>query len=484
MVNIMDLQEIENKIKETYHYSSDLVFRKIKIKRKEILYVYLESVSSDDKISNFFMKNISNIIQNDKIIMHVFNYLQNTIPNSHLNIESNFNNCFYKLASGYTCIFINSENEYLSIETKLPLDRGITESTSETIIRGPKDSFTENIAINMGLIRKRIKDYNLFFDEINIGRRTKSKIIISYINGIANIKNIQKIKTILEHIDIDGILDSGYIRDFLTHKNKTVFPKIRSTERPDLTATELLNGKIIIMVENSPFVLIMPTVLTDYITNIEDTYQKEGNVNLTRILRYLAFFLTIITPGVYIAFTTFNQEVIPDELLISLATQREGVPFPTAIEALIMITTFEILRESDIRLPSKMGAAISIVGALILGEAAVAAGIVAPIVIIVVALTSICGLVFTDIDFVNAIRWWRIIFLLFGSLAGIVGITMAGILFINKLSSITTLGVPFLAPFSPLYPSELKNNTIKQPVNKKKSRPPYLTKNSKKVGDK
>lgn len=475
MVRHMNINLVEKYIKNAYHNSSDLITRKIKIKNKYILYVFLESVSSDDKISDFMMKKISKITSSTNL----FDHLKNSLPNSHVLISDNLNDCFTKLASGFTCLFVDKENEYIQIETKSILDRGINESTSEAIIRGPKDSFTENIVINIGLIRKRIKDYNLFFDEITIGRKTKTKIIVSYINGIAEKKNITKIKKRLEQIDIDGILDSGYIRDFLNPQS-TIFPKIKSTERPDLASYELLNGKIIIMVDNSPFVLILPSFLTDYIMSSDDLYQKSGNVNFTRILRFLAFILTIITPGVYIAVTTFNQEVIPDELLISLASQREGVPFPTAIEAFIMMITFEILRESDIRLPSKMGAAISIVGALVLGEAAVAAGIVAPIVIIVIAITSICGLVFTDIDFVNAIRWWRIIFLIFGALSGIVGIVIAGIIFINKLAAITTLDEPFLIPLSPLYFKELKNSITKEPINKNTERPVYITHNIKK----
>lgn len=472
----MDINYVENYLKTNYHNSSDLIIRKVK--KNKILYAFLESVSSDDKISDFMMKYISQI--NTK---NLFKNLKNNLPNSHIIISNNLEDCFTKLASGFTCLFIENEEEYIQIETKSILDRGINESTSEAIIRGPKDSFTENIVINIGLIRKRIKDHNLLFEEIIIGRRTKTKVVISYINGIAEKKYIKQIKNKLSQIDIDGILDSGYIRDFL-NSDKTILPKTKSTERPDLVSYELLNGKIIIMVDNSPFALIIPTFLTDYIMNSEDLYQKAGNVNFTRILRFLAFMLTIITPGIYIAFTTFNQEVIPDELLISLASQREGVPFPTAIEALIMIITFEILRESDIRLPSKMGAAISIVGALVLGEAAVAAGIVAPIVIIVVAITSICGLVFTDIDFVNAIRWWRIFFLVLATTSGIVGIVVASIIFVNKLSTITTFNEPFLIPLSPLYLKELANSITKKPTNKNTKRPPYLTHNTKKVGEK
>ena len=477
----MNIDKIEKYIMKSYNNSSDVITRKIKIKNNEILYVYLESVSSDDKVSNFLMKGIN--YSKKLLTLNLFEQLKNTIPNSHLIIETKLEECFTKLASGFTCIFIDGETNYISVETKVQLDRGVTEATSENIIRGPKDSFTENNAINLGLIRKRIKDKNLWFDEMKIGRRTKTKVTISYISDIANQNTIKKVKEKLKKIDIDGIIDSGNINDFLI-EDKALFPQIRSTERPDMACNSLLEGKIVILVENSPFVLILPITINEFLHSAEDYFQKSSNVNFTRMIRYFSFMLTIAIPGLYIALTTFIQEIIPNELLISLAVQRDGVPFPTVIELVIMITTFEILRESDIRLPSSMGAAISIVGALILGEAAVSAGIVSPIVIIVVAITSISGLLFTDIDFVNAIRWWRLIFIIFSSLAGLIGFVVATIIFINKLSSMVYNNVCYLAPFSPLYINSLDDSIIKLPANKLKYRSSFVTKNITKLGDK
>lgn len=477
----MNIDKIEKYIMKSYHNSSDIITRKIKIKNNEILYVYLESVSSDDKVSDFLMKGIN--YSKKLLTLNLFEQLKNTIPNSHLIIETKLEECFTKLASGFTCIFIDGENNYISVETKMQLDRGVTESTSENIIRGPKDSFTENNAINLGLIRKRIKDKNLWFDEMKIGRRTKTKVTISYISDIANLNTVKKVKEKLKKIDIDGIIDSGNISDFLI-KDKSLFPQVKSTERPDMACTSLLEGKIVILVENSPFVLILPITINEFLHSAEDYFQKSSNVNFTRIIRYTSFIITIAIPGLYIALTTFKQEIIPNELLISLAVQREGVPFPTVLELVIMITTFEILRESDIRLPSSMGAAISIVGALILGDAAVSAGIVSPIVIIVVAITSISGLLFTDIDFINAIRWWRLIFIIFSSLAGLIGFVIATIIFINKLSSMVYNNVCYLAPFSPLYINSLDDSIIKLPANKLKYRSSFITKNITKLGDK
>lgn len=479
----MNIDKINNYILESYHHSSDIITRKIKIKSTEILCIYLESVASDDKISEFLMQEIGNYTKNKIITSNLFEKLKNTIPNSHIIIESKIEDCFVKLSSGFTCIFIDGDKKYLSVETKGTLDRGITEATSENIVRGPKDSFTENNSINLGLIRKRIKDKNLWFDELKLGRRTDTKITIAYINGIANENTVKDIKEKLNKVDIDGIIDSGNIRDFIIEK-KAIFPELKSTERPDLACNSLLEGKIVILVENTPFVLILPVTLNDFLHSSEDYFQKSSNVTFTRILRYISFIITITIPGLYIALTTFNQEIIPDQLFISLAIQRDGVPFSTVFELIIMITTFEILRESDIRLPSSMGAAISIVGALVLGEAAVSAGIVSPIVIIIVAITSISGLLFTDIDFVNAIRWWRFIFIISSATVGLIGFVIASMIFINKLASMVYSEVCYLAPFSPLYAKSIGDSIIKLPSNKLKNRSPYITKNRTKLGDK
>ncbi len=462
--------------------STDIVNRIITIKKKRICYIYLESVSSDDKISDFFMKYISNNICNKIMLNNLFNELKNTIPNSHITTCNTYDEVFYKLASGYTCIFVDNETKAIAIETRTTLDRGVSEATSEAIVRGPKDSFTENHQKNLGLIRKRIKDPNLFFKDLTVGRRTKTKVTITYINDICNEQMIKKIEKQLNEIDIDGILDSGYIREFLTKGEKTTFPRLISSERPDLACISLLEGKAVLLVENTPFCLIIPGLFIDFLHSPEDNYQKAVNINLTRILRLLSFFITILLPGLYVALTTFNQEIIPDELLISLAVQRDGVPFPTFIEMLIMIISFEILRESDIRIPNASGAAIGIVGALVLGDAAVTAGIVSPIVIIIIGLTSISGLLFTDIDFVNGLRWWRIIFLFASALLGIIGFLACLLIFITKLCSLEYDGIPYLTPLSPYYKHD--DAILRKPRFKMFKRLSNLTKNHNRLGDK
>jgi len=471
------IDKVFKKINDINGNSPDITTRKINIGFKQVGYIYLESVSSDDKISDFLVKSITRIKKFnilDNFFNNLYQELKNNIANSKMKIVDNYDDMFYYLASGFTIVLVNGFNKAIALETRETLDRGVTEPTTETSIRGPKDSLTENFNKNIGLIRKRIKDPNLWFKEIKVGRRTKTKVGIGYIKDKENNDKVNKIINKIENIDIDGILDSGYIRDFLTNDERSSFPTVISTERPDLVSTALLEGKIVVIVENTPFALVMPGVLANFIHAPEDNYQKAINVSLTRILRFTAMLITIMAPGLYIALTTFNQEIIPDTLLISLAVQRAGVPFPTSFAIIILMATFEILRESDMRLPETMGTSISIVGALVLGDAAVNAGIVSPIVVIVVAITSVTGLLFTDMDVVNAFRWWRVVFIIFSTVMGAIGFIVAGIIFITKLCSIETLGIPYLTPFSPLYNNQVKESLFNIPRNKAKIRPTYL----------
>ena len=467
-------------IKNKLGNSCDISSRVLKVNKNKIAYIFLESVCSDDKISDFLVRSLRNIKSNlfDSLVFD----LKNGIYNSKVSILNNFDDVFFYLSSGFTCILVS--DKVIVVETKANLDRSIDESKSEAIIRGPKDSFTENYMVNIGLIRKRIKDSSLVFDELRIGRRTKTKVSISYISSIVKNDYVSRIKDKLGQMDVDGLIDSGPIRDFLSCNNNCAFPTIISTERPDNCIDSLLNGKIVIIVENSPFALIVPGVFMDIFHVSEDNYQVPINVSVTRVLKFIAFFITLFTPAIYIALTTFNFEIIPDNLLISIAIQRQGVPFPTVIETVMMLITFEVLRESDIRLPNQMGAAVSIVGALVLGEAAVSAGIVSPIVIIVVAITSVSGLLFSDIDVVNAIRIWRFLFIISATCLGLIGIVISGIIFIAKLSSLEIFDIPYLSGISPFNLDFQKNGILKFRKTSIFKRPFYLNvKDRTKVGE-
>lgn len=472
---LKNVNQVLNIMKEKYGNSPDLNTRIIKVGKTNIGILFMESSSSTTVISDFIIKAIDFTKNDDlNIFSNLYKKLKNNMFNCQLLTTKNIEDFAYYLSSGFTIIVVDNHDEAIVMETRAQLDRGVAESSSEPILRGPKDSFTESHSKNLGLIRKRIKDSNLWFKELKIGRRTKTRVSIAFLKDVVDKERIKKIIERLRLIDVDGILDSGNIREYLNTKFSS-FPLIQSTERPDLACQSLLNGKIVILVENTPYVLITPALFTDFIHTPEDEYQKPINISFTRILKVCALLITLFTPAIYIAITTFDQSVVPDQLLISLAVQREGVPFPTAVEILMLMGIFEILREGDVRLPNNMGTSMSIVGAIVLGQAAVDAGIVSPIAVIVVAITSICSLLFTDIDFINGIRWWRLIFMVSAILLGLIGLISATICFLIKLASLKTFDVSYLSPFSPFNKVGSFDGIIRLPLPKLLKRPSYLS---------
>ena len=456
------MYDIINKLKKETNNNDNIIYRNKKILFKNIIIIYNETITSSDSISNFIIRSLN------KIHIPIYQNIINNITNFKYKELSTYNDLVYYLNSGFTIIIYN-KNKYIALETRKNLSRSITTPTTENTSRGALDSFTENIENNIGLIKRRIKSNKLWIKNYRLGKYTDTSVSLLYIKSIAKDKLVNDVDILLKKINIDGIIATGTIRNLIEKENKNNFPNTMSTEKPYTAVKYLLQGNVIILADNDPFALILPTNINDYFLSEEDDFNKSINISLTRIIRYLTFFITLLTPGVYIAITTYNQEIIPTELLISIAAGRENVPFSTFIEALLMMISFEILRESDLKIPSFASSAISIVGALILGEAAVSAGIVSPIMIIVIAITSISALIFTEPEFINALRVYRFLYMIGGSLFGIHGILLIFIFMIINLSSYDFLGYPYLSPFAPPILSNLKDSIIKIPsINLKK----------------
>lgn len=467
---------IINLLKKETNNDQDIVYRKKEINKEQIYIIYDDSLTGNDKISDFIIRSLDSINYRYSKINDLYNIVLNDINNFKVIEIKTYKDICYYLHNGFTIIIFDN-SKYLALETKKNLTRSITEPNTETTLRGAMDSFVEEIQTNTGLIKRRIKDNNLWIITNNIGKYTKTKVSLMYINGICKKELVEKVNKLINNINIDGINSSGNIKNLIEKENKSVFPTILTTQRPDRASTALLEGKIVILVDGSPYVLILPAVLNDFFLNSEDTSMKSINISFTRIIRYIAFLISILTPALYIAITTYNQELLPTDLLISFASQRESVPFPAFFEALIMILSFEILRESDLRIPSFSSSALSIVGALILGEAAVNAGIVSPIMIIVVSITAISALPFTEPELINGLRWWRLAFMISSTLLGLVGVNLMLICFILKLSSIESFNVPYLTPFAPTFKEGIKNSIIKFPEKQLTKRKRYLSNN-------
>ena len=284
-------------------------------------------------------------------------------------------------------------------------------------------------------------------------------------NNIVEENLVQDVKKKLDSINIDGIIDSSYLRKYLS--NSLIFPTINVTERPDICSQALLEGKVVIIVDNSPLALVLPTFFIDFFHTPDDYYEKNTNITFIRLLRLIAFFIAVFLPGIYISLTTHSIDMIPSSLLYNLINQRLSVPFPSFVECILLLLAFEILRETDLRIPSKLGSSISILGGLILGEAAVTAGIVSPIMIIVVAISSISGLIFSNISIIYLVRFLRLVTVFLGTFLGFFGIFLSFLLIIIKLGSLESLGYPYTYPFAPLYKEELSDSIIKYNTNPK-----------------
>ena len=462
-----------DKIKKESNNAVVYLYKQIKINNNTIDLISIETIASSSDINDFILKKISlldNFNTND-----LYEYLFNYLPAISIKKVKDYNEAINNLMNGFAIIIINND-KFLAVETRRDLTRGVSEADYERSIIGPKDSFIEHFNTNVGLIRRRIKDINLHLEEVLVGKYSKTKVGVMYLTGVCKPKLKDNVLEKLKKIDIDGIIDSGYIRKLL-NRNSNLFPTIKTTERPDLASQSLLEGKIIIITDNSPDILILPTFFIDYFHTSDDYYQKDLNISFVRIIRFIAFIIAIFLPSYYIAITTFNVDFIPINLLINFILQRSSVPFPAFIEALIMIISFEILRESDMRIPSSMGTAISILGGLVLGDAAVSAGIISPIMIIVVAISVISGLIFQSVEVVNAIRWWRFSLMILAMFFGIYGIFVGIILIIISLADTKSFDKDYLYPYAPINFKEQLDGFIKVNDKKVKYRNPLLSDN-------
>lgn len=464
---VICMEKIVNDIKKRLP-SKDYIYKKIKIDKKELYLIFNEVLCSGNEINESILKRLT-------LLNHKNFDLENKLPANNIKIIKKDEIISYVNKGFVVCL---TGDVIFAIEEKQKLERGITTIESELSLNGPKDSFSESFNTNLGLIRRRIKSEDLWWDEVTLGKSTETKIGILYMNNIVDKDLVERVKARLNLIDIDGIIDSSYLKDNLENNNG-FFPTISSTERPDKVAMSLLEGKVAIIVDMSSYVLILPNFFIDFFHTVDDYYQKSINVTFIRCIRILAFFISIFIPAYYIAVTTYNQNSIFLSLLLLLKAQRTAVPFPAIVEALFMIISFEILRESDLRMSSTTGSAISILGGLILGDAAVSAGIMSPIMIIVIAISSIAGFVFTSIELVNAIRLYRIIFLLLATVLGVYGIYLGAIYLLYKLITLTSFDKPYLAPFSPFIKNEMNDAIYKRDNKGEKTRNPLLTNNKK-----
>lgn len=375
--------------------------------------------------------------------------------------------------SGDAVLLMDGCNQGLAAGTRSWQSRAIQTPENELTIQGPKDGFNETLSYNKALIRRRLKSTQLKSEIIVIGRISKTDVLLSYIDSIAPPEMVEEVKARLRAIDIDAILDTGYLEIYLADVKWTMFSQVEYTERPDRTCAHLLEGGVAIMADGSPMALLTPITFPQFMISAEDYYQNFIPGSLYRILRFLAFWIALTLPSLYVAVTSFHQEMIPTNLYLTIASTREGIPFPAVVEAFLLELTFELLREAGLRLPRAIGPAISIVGALIIGEAAVRAGLVSALMVVVVAFTGIASFV---IPFYNAsviIRLARFGILISAGVLGLPGIIMALLLMLIRMENIHSLGKPYLSPLSPINLAQISDILVRRPWTMN-TRRPYL----------
>lgn len=385
------------------------------------------------------------------------------VNTTRVTLETELDNVVRELCKGKSALLVEGLPHAIIIDTAGYDSRNVTEPIGEPVVRGPRDGFVDNLKTNMSLIRRRVGSPMLRFEWMELGRWTRTPVVITYLHGLADEKLLEEVRRRLAAIDVDGIIDTSYIEEFIEDTPYTIFPQVLNTERPDMVVASLLEGRVAILAEGSPFALIVPATLWAFMEAAEDYYQRWDAATLVRLLRYGLVALVVLFPSTYVVATTFHPEMLPSTMLISIAAAREAVPFSSFTEVLLMEITLEALREAGVRLPRPIGQTIGIVGAIVIGEAAVSAQIVSAPVVIIVAFTGISSFVIPHFNVGIGFRIARFFILLLAGSLGLLGLSLGLMLLIVHLAALKSFGQPYLAPVSPLRWHELADTVVRLP---------------------
>lgn len=480
------LQKNKQTIKSRLGNSADIIVREFKIgshPKVSAAVFYTDGLTDTKSVQKFIMESLLFEFNAEKIVMEdseqeigsLLEQLKDVVLTvGELNELNNLEDLLVSLLSGNVILLLDGYGTGFEIGLKEWENRGVTETSSESVVRGPKESFSESIRTNTALIRRKIKDPSLWMESRVIGRVTKTDVAIMYMEGIADDGVVEEVRRRLDRIDIDGILESGYIEELIQDNAITPFPTLYNSERPDVIAAGILEGRVAILVDGTPFVLLAPAIFVQLFQAAEDYYGRSGVSSALRLLRYFCFFIAFLVPSLYVAITTFHQEMIPTELLFSLLAQRERIPFPAVFEVLLMEVAFEILREASLRMPKAVGSAISIVGTLVIGQAAVEAGLVSATLIIVVSTTAIASFVFPANDLSIATRLLRFPLIGLAASFGLFGIVIGVVLLIIHLCSLRSFGVPYMSSMAPYIKEDQKDTFIRLPYWLMRTRPKLI----------
>ena len=499
-------------IKTRYNYliNSDIVIREFTLNARNRQYkafiLFIDGMVNTNLINDYVLKplmlrNSSNVYDGgqDKIVSEVktnnitirkvkkfdiLEYIFNCLlPENNVKQVSTFNKIISGVNSGDCALFIDTLNLAFDIDVKGFQQRTISTPQNETVIKGPQEAFVENIRTNTSSLRRIINNEGLIIENVEVGNITKTKCAICYIKDIANSDLVAEVEYRINNIQVDSVLSSGELEQLISDSNDLAAPRVISTERPDTVCRCLLEGRVAIIVNGTPFAIIMPATMVDFLSSPEDINLKPVFSNFLRLIRLLGSIIILLVPGVYIAITSFHQEIFPTGLLFSILAARENVPFPILLEILLMEVSFELIREAGLRLPSAMGFTVSIVGALVIGQAAVDANLVSPPLVIIVAITAIASSSIPDFSFSFHLRLFRFIFILLGFIAGFLGISLGLFVYLCLFTNIKSFGLNTTTPFAP-YVKAKGHKYFIPPIWQREYRPQYLDPKMTKTQDK
>ncbi len=463
-----NIQENKQDIKELFNNSSDLIIYEFTTNYNEQAFiVYIGGIIDKEILNEDLVKPLINDLESSKEI-------KSKVFISPTTEVTELKDCITPIINGDIALFVEDLNIIHLFSIEKWNNREIAPPTSERVIRGPKQAFIENIEVNKSLIRRIIKNNDLVFEDYILGVQTNTTISLAYLKTIVKQEVLDEVRSRINNINTGGVLDGGYIEGFITDKPKMIISTISMSEKPDVISSKILAGNIAILSDGSPDVLTVPKLFIENLHSPEDYYIKPKFATFLRIIRLISFFISFTLPGIYISLVLYHQEMIPTNLLVSIAGQREGVPLSSAFEALLMIGFFELLKESGIRLPQTIGQTVTLVGGLVIGQAAVDAGVISATMVIIVAATGMAEFVVPKLR--EMITIYRIFFLFLGSVAGLYGVTFGLVFLVVQLVSTNSFGVPFMWPFVPYDRQGMKDAIIKYPVEKLEYRPVVIAK--------
>ncbi|MBL0385313.1 spore germination protein [Tumebacillus sp. ITR2] len=397
-----------------------------------------------------------------------------SVPASQLDDVDNYGDLLLAVLGGDTGVFIEGNGRALLLGLRGMSTRSISEPETEAVVRGPREGFIENLRTNTSLLRRKLKTPNLKMKAMVVGNQTNTSIAIAYLEGIVDPATVDEVVGRISNIQIDGVLESGYIEELIQDSTYSPFPQVQYSERPDTVAASLLEGRVAIFVDGTPFVLIVPTTFWQLLQANEDYYERFQMATLIRWLRYVFLFIALLMPSLYIAISTFHQSMLPTTLLLSVAAARETIPFPAVVEAFIMEIAFEALREAGVRLPKTVGQAVSILGALVVGQASVQAGIVSAPMVIIVSITGIASFTIPRYNAAITLRMLRFPLMILASIFGMYGILIGVMFILGHMANLRSFGIPYLSPTGPLSSNDLRDVLIRAPWTEMSKRPSFL----------